>query len=173
MMVGRRKEEHPLKTCIKRSVLAPLSFAYGLVTIGLFALAISAQPFCQQNAFAQSDQPAPPGILIATTDEGVRYLVGGVGSDERKMMQQLDADYNVKFVFADAFGDYISDVAVLVDDLQGKSVARLVTNGPWLYVKLPAGGYRVQATHLAKTTEIQRLEVPKPEGIVLTLHWRF
>jgi hypothetical protein len=111
--------------------------------------------------------------LIATTDEGVRYLVGGVGSDERKMMEQLDADYNVKFIFANSFGDYISDVEVRIDDLKGKTVARLVTNGPWLYVKLAAGGYRVRATHAAKTVEIERLEVPKPEGIRLTLGWSF
>jgi hypothetical protein len=141
--------------------------------MGLLALAILAAPFTPENAFAQSHPPAPPGILIATTDEGVRYLVGGVGSDERKMMEQLDADYNVKFVFADTFGEYLSDVTVLIDDLDGKSVAHLVTNGPWLYVKLPAGGYRVQATHAAKTIDIQRLEVPKPKGVMLMLRWSF
>jgi hypothetical protein len=158
---------------MKRSVLDRSRLAYGLVAIGLFASAISFSSFTPQDAFAQSDQPAPPGILIATTDEGVRYLVGGVGSDERKMMEQLDADYNVKFIFANAFGDYISDVAVRIDDLQGKTVARVVTNGPWLYVKLASGGYRVRATHAAKTMEIERLEVPKAEGIRLTLGWSF
>jgi hypothetical protein len=154
-------------------MLSPFSFTWHLATAMIFVLAAWATPLGPENAVAQSDQSMPPGILIATTDQGVRYLVGGVGSDERKMMEHLSADYNVKFVFADTFGEYMSDVDVRIEDSQGKSVAHLVTNGPWLYVKLPAGGYRVQATHAAKTMEVQRLEVPASKGIALTLHWSF
>lgn len=134
---------------------------------------IAFSPLFRKSAFAQTPEAPPPGILIATTDEGVRYVAGGVGSDERKMMEQLAAGYNVKFVFADTYGEYVSDVAVRVDDLHGKTVARLVTNGPWLYLKLPSGGYRVRATHAAKTMEVERLQVPKSEGIVLILQWSF
>jgi hypothetical protein len=169
----KRNEEHPLKSCRKRFGLDPVRLAFRPIATGLLTLAVAGAPFLLQNALAQSDEPSPPGILIATTDEGVRYLVGGVGADERKMMEQLDADYNVKFVFANAFGDYISDVAVRIEDLRGKTVARLVTNGPWLYVKLAAGAYRVRATHGTKTMEIERLEVPKAQGIRLTLGWNF
>lgn len=125
-----------------------------------------------ENALAQS-QPTPPGILMGASDEGVRYLMGGVGSDEREIMETLAADYNVKFAFADMSGDYIADVSVVIDDLHGKSLVQLVTNGPWLCVKLPSGSYRVKATYGAKTIEIQRLEVPEGKRLVRMLHWNF
>jgi len=110
---------------------------------------------------------------MATSDEGIRYLVGGIGSDEREAIENLGTDYNVKFVFAETSGDYISDVRVVIDDLHGKRLAHLVTNGPWLYVKLPPGSYRVKATYAATSIEIQGLEVSQGKRLVRTLHWGF
>lgn len=110
---------------------------------------------------------------MATSDDGIRYLVGGIGSDERETIEKLGTDYNVKFVFAEMSGDYISDVRVVIDDLHGKRLAHIVTNGPWLYVKLPPGSYRVKATYAATPIEIQGLEVSEGERLVRTLHWRF
>jgi hypothetical protein len=125
----------------------------------------------EENAFAQSHHP--PGILMATSEEGVRYLVGGIGSDEREMIENLGMGYNVKFVFADGSGDYVSDVRVVIDDLHGKRLAQVMTNGPWLYVKLPPGRYRVEATYAATPIEIQKLEVSEGKRLVRTLHWTF
>jgi hypothetical protein len=152
-------------------LLLRLISCHRLVTATILLLALSGRVPAPENAMAQSEQASPPGILIATSDAGVRYLVGGVGADERKAMEQLSGDYNVKFVFADTFGEYMSDVAVRIDDFRGKTVVRLVTNGPWLYVKLAPGGYRVRATHAARTVEIERLEVPNAAGVRLTLGW--
>jgi hypothetical protein len=110
---------------------------------------------------------------MAISDGGVRYLMGGVGSDERKSMEILAADYNVKFVFAGRSGDYIADVSVVIDDLHGKSLAQVVTNGPWLYLMLSPGSYRVKATYVAKTMEIQELKVLQGKPLVRMLHWDF
>jgi hypothetical protein len=148
-------------------------FVDRLVAATIFMLGGSLTPLTAEEAPAQSQPLMPPGILMATSDEGVRYLVGGVGSDEREMMENLAADYNVKFVFAETSGDYITDVSVAIDDLHGNSLARVLTNGPWLYVKLPPGSYRVRATYAAKTREVQRLEVPMGKRLVQMLHWNF
>ena len=110
---------------------------------------------------------------MATSDEGTRYLVGGIGSDERETIDNLGTDFNVKFVFAETSGDYVSDVRVVIDDVHGKRLAHVVTNGPWLYVKLPPGRYRVKATYVATPIEIQGLEVAKGKRLVRMLHWNF
>ena len=148
-------------------------FANSLLAATIFMLGSLLAVLLRENALAQSQFPAPPGILMATSDEGIRYLMGGVGSDERKTIENLGTDYDVKFVFAEASGDYISDVRVVIDDLHGKRLAHVVTNGPWLYVKLPPGSYRVKATYAAAPIEIQRLEVSEGKRLVRTLHWGF
>jgi len=110
---------------------------------------------------------------MATSDEGIRYLMGGIGSHERDTIENLRTDYNVKFIFAETSGDYISDVRVVIDDLHGKRLAHVVTNGPLLYVKLPPGSYQVKATYAATPIEIQGLEVSEGKRLVRTLHWGF
>ena len=147
--------------------------ANSLIAATIFMLGSSLTVLLRENALAQSQHPTPPGILMATSDEGIRYLVGGIGSDERETIENLGTDYNVKFVFAETSGDYISDVRVVIDDLHGKRLAQVVTNGPWLYVKLPPGSYRVKATYAATPLEIQGLEVSQGKRLVRTLHWGF
>ena len=145
--------------------------ANSLIAATIFMLGSSLTVLLRENAFAQSHHP--PGILMATSDEGVRYLVGGIGSDERETIENLGMGYNVKFVFAERSGDYLSDVRVVIDDLHGKRLAQVMTNGPWLYVKLPPGRYRVEATYAATPIEIQKLEVSEGKHVVRTLHWNF
>jgi hypothetical protein len=145
--------------------------ANSLLAATIFMLGISLAVFLRENALAQSHHP--PGILMATSDEGVRYLVGGIGSDERETIENLGMGYNVKFVFAETSGDYISDVRVVIEDVHGKRLAHVVTNGPWLYIKLPPGSYRVNATYAATPIEIQGLEVFEGKRLVRTLHWGF
>jgi hypothetical protein len=141
--------------------------------ISAFMLGSFLAVLLREDALAQSQHVALPGILMATSDEGTRYLVGGIGSDERETIENLGTDFNVKLVFAQTSGDYVSDVRVVIDDVNGKRVAHVVTNGPWLYVKLPPGRYRVKATYVATPIEIQGLEVSEGKRLVRTLHWRF
>jgi hypothetical protein len=144
-----------------------------LIAATIFMLAGFLTVLFREDVLAQSQHPTPPGILMATSEQGIRYLVGGIGSDERETIANLGTDYNVKLVFAERSGDYVSDVRVVIDDLHGKRLAQVMTNGPWLYVKLPPGRYRVEATYAATPIEIQKLEVSEGKRLVRTLHWRF
>jgi hypothetical protein len=151
----------------------PAFSVFGIFLVTILMLGSSLSAVTPASAVARSQQPTPPGILMATSDGGVRFLMGGVGSDERASMEIFAADYNVKFVFAERSGDYIADVSVVIDDLHGKSLAQVVTNGPWLYLMLSPGSYRVKATYVAKTMEIQELKVPQGKRLVRMLHWDF
>jgi hypothetical protein len=147
--------------------------AKNLIAATIFTLSSLIAVLLPEDVLAQSQHLTLPGILMATSDEGTRYLVGGIGSDERETIENLGTDFNVKFVFAQTSGDYVSDVRVVIDDVHGKRVAHVVTNGPWLYVKLPPGRYRVEATYAATPIEIQKLQVSEGKRLVRTLHWRF
>ncbi len=80
------------------------------------------------------------------TSNGVPYVTGGVGSEQRQALQELAPQYNVKMTFADrSTGDYRSGVALEVRDMRGNVRLRTEDAGPMLYAQLPPGRYHVTA----------------------------
>ena len=77
---------------------------------------------------------------------GVMYASGGVGKDERMAMESIVKGYNVKLVFAEAPREYVADVKVKIEDHSGKKLLEATSGGPWFWVKLPQGDYRVIAS---------------------------
>jgi hypothetical protein len=83
---------------------------------------------------------------------------GGVSLNARDNLRSQIPPHNVKMVFALNTGNYVSDVAVQVKDGSGKVVVDDVSNGPWLYAKLPPGNYTATATYNG-STKTQRFSV--------------
>ena len=83
---------------------------------------------------------------IARTPGGVSYVSGGVGTDSIDRLSSLAAEFNLKLVFADKSGAYLSDVRVAIADAAGKTLLDTTSEGPWLLTRLPAGNYQVVAT---------------------------
>jgi hypothetical protein len=80
------------------------------------------------------------GISISQgKSNGVPYVTGGVGLDERGVMKGMADHYNVRLVFATLIQDGNNRMF-----LDGKS------NGPWFFVHLPKGQYKVTAIHAGK-----------------------
>jgi len=79
------------------------------------------------------------------TYQGISYLSGGIGEEERDALRQMDREYNVKLIFAAKDGVYVSNVNVTIEDGSGKKVLEAVSDGPWFYAKLPPGKYNVMA----------------------------
>ena len=71
---------------------------------------------------------------------------GGVSLNSRDQLRSNTPDHNVKMVFSLTTGNYLSDVAVKVVDGSRRTVIDEVSNGPWLFAKLPPGNYKVTAT---------------------------
>ncbi len=92
---------------------------------------------------------------------GVKYLTGGVGSDERAAMQKMaDGNYNLQFVFAEAAGPYLARIRVKIQDTHGKTFIDVPSSGPWFFAKLPVGQYKITVSHAGKP-ETQNLNVGK------------
>jgi hypothetical protein len=73
---------------------------------------------------------------------------GGVGLNARAMLSsEAQPEHNVKMVFALDTGNYVADVGVKVKDANGRTVIDGVSDGPWLYAKLPPGNYTATATY--------------------------
>ena len=107
---------------------------------------------------ATSSGAAAPGVPIVGQD--IAYASGGIGINERDVMQTMTADYSLKLEFAvEGSGAYLSDISVTLR--QGTdTIFQVAGVGPWLLVKLPAGSYRVIAVSGDQTVEAV-IDVPE------------
>jgi hypothetical protein len=126
-------------------------FVLGLASVGFFIAPVRAQ-------------------LEARSDKGVPYLSGGVGLDERDALRARARDYNLTLSFAEKTGNYLSDVEVVIKDAQGNTALETVSEGPWFFVKLPAGSYTVIATTMGKTHQ-QLAKVSATRQTQLYFYW--
>jgi hypothetical protein len=100
--------------------------------------------------------PAPPTTLMtmpqAVERDGVRYLTGGVGHDEREAMRAAARDFNLYLSFAQhGTGAFVALVDVAIRDAQGREVVSIPQAGPILMAQLPRGTYNVEATYEGRT----------------------
>jgi hypothetical protein len=110
-------------------------------------------------------------IVAGKTANNVRYMSGGVGIDERHRMLMNARNYDLKLAFADRRGEFISDVKVVIDDRHGNELVNLTTAGPWMFVDLPTGNYRLKATFADHTKEISDIHVSEGHLAARLLHW--
>lgn len=91
-------------------------------------------------------------LTIEQGQDGIRYVSGGVGVEERAWLAAQESKFNTRLTFAvEPGGAFVSDVRVEIRNAQGKMVLQTTTDGPKLLVALPAGAYQLDATHDAQT----------------------
>jgi hypothetical protein len=104
---------------------------------------------------------SPPALALSegVTAQGLAFISGGVGQDERETMSVRRNQFSLHVTAAARrSGAYLGDVRVRIVDAAGKIVLETTMDGPWLLVGLALGEYRVEASHgeqaLTKTTKI-------------------
>lgn len=111
-------------------------------------------------AFAQPSRDIP---TIDTTrqvsENAVNFVTGGIGDDERQVIEAAYGDYNVHIMFASPNGAFVEDNQTIIRDKSGAEVLN-VNAGPLLYAKLPVGAYTVEAKHNDEV-KTQKLNVTK------------
>ena len=88
-----------------------------------------------------------------STAAGITYMSGGIGEEEQETLNELGQTYDLKLIFADTTGHYLSDVVVEITDERGHQVLAAVSRGPWFFANLPTGRYHVRATNLGSARE--------------------
>jgi hypothetical protein len=106
----------------------------GLSVIALL-LSASAAPALAQNSIPM-DQPV--------TVSGVDTVCTGIGADAQHDPRW--GAYPIRIEFSNGASQYLSDAHVELATAEGKELAALDCDGPWVLFKLPAGRYKVTAT---------------------------
>ncbi|MDO9008259.1 MAG: hypothetical protein Q7U80_08545 [Thiobacillus sp.] len=104
---------------------------------------------------ADSSEP----VLQPLTENGITYISGGNGLEERQALNEVSGEYNLKLVFAEkGSGSYLADVKLSIMNMKGQKVLEAVSDGPWFYVKLAPGRYKITA-EAAGQSQIQQARV--------------
>ena len=104
------------------------------------------------------------------TSAGISYMSGGIGEEERDTLAQLGQAYDLKLIFADTTGHYLSEVSVGITDERGHQILAAVSHGPWFFANLPAGRYHVLAAAQGYTRE-QIVQVSPQHQSRLAFSW--
>jgi hypothetical protein len=114
------------------------------LAVAVFVLRVIHPP----AALAQRVSAPPP----ARTPEGIRYVSGGIGSDEARAMKAAARNYDVMLVFAErGRHNYVADVNVDVQDDKGHVIVDVASEGPILLTNLPTGMYTIRAETNGRT----------------------
>lgn len=85
-------------------------------------------------------------LEVQTTDNGIDYVMGGIGIDEAEALDNLAKEYPLRLMFSQGqCGHAIADVAVDIYDASKNLVFHLDHADPQLLIKLGKGRYRVVA----------------------------
>lgn len=99
----------------------------------------------------------------------VQVLSGGTGAGAREKLAEQARGYNLKLVFTFSTGNFLSDVPFQI--LRGGTViVDEVAQGPWAFVKLPAGSYTVKATY-GDLTQTRKVSVADKGQKSLPFSW--
>lgn len=105
---------------------------------------------------------AQPASLQPKTENGVRYVCGGVGQDESAYLKDEAQKGGGLLTFSARDGSYVANVHVEIDDAQGRALLQTDCGGPMMLVNLPGkGDYKVKADYRGHT-QTRTLAAGKP-----------
>jgi hypothetical protein len=117
---------------------------------------------------------APETTMPRESAHGVvRYISGGVGTEEQEAMQRVAPSYPLELQFV-VVGDtdwnrpvYTADVGVTIRDRAGQIVLDTTAAGPFMLAWLPGGEYTISAEDDGRvTTRHVRIDEGKHRKIV-------
>ena len=95
-------------------------------------------------AAAPNTSDLPPVL----TQGAVKYMSGGIGTDEEATMRSEMAKYPLSLEFAERASplpEHLAGINVTIRDQSGKTELDAISDGPFMLVQLPAGKYRITA----------------------------
>jgi hypothetical protein len=136
---------------------------YSLLGATSIILALQFSP-----AFAVQVDDAAKSNVASSPQAEVSWISGGVGDEAMTEMHKLAAAYNVRLMITGPQGNYRAGIPFKITRQNGLLMVSGVTEGPLLYLKLPAGHYqiaveldgawqtrRVQASGSGKATNVR------------------
>ena len=109
-------------------------------------------------------------LEAGVTNQGLHYFVGGVGVDERAVMERQFGHYPLRVEVAEKSGAYIVDVGVSLFDEQGELLLEVQMEGPVLLVDLQPGTYQLKASY-GMQSQSRKLTVSAGKQTKTTFLW--
>lgn len=111
-------------------------------------------------------------VNIKKSAQGIRYITGGISSDEVDAMRPYIAQFNLRVIFSEgASGRSITDVNVNLYDTEGKLVFRLVGAQPQILLNIPAGTYTILASYNGDKQR-HKFSIGSDEHKKIILNWK-
>lgn len=147
------------------------SFTANRRSIALVAVLAVPLAFVLAQPTPSAARDRESGLISSKTGQGYAFMSGGVGIEERNLMQRKAGAYDLDLSFADKQGHYLSDVSVVIDNENGTQLVNSTATGPFFYIDLPTGKYDVKASFDNQTEEIKNLNISKDHSTKELLHW--
>lgn len=111
---------------------------------------------------------AHAALIEGRTNDGGRYVAGGIGTEEIEALQQEAHRYSLQLITAARTGPYVAGAQVRIVGPGNNVIIDTTVDAPWLLIDLPAGRYTVRATHSGHTVERKLTITPgQPQRAVL------
>ena len=99
-------------------------------------------------------------------------MSGGVSQTEREILKDRGKGYTLKLIFSSKRGEYLSNVIVKVLDQKNQTILLTVSNGPWLFIDLPTGTYKIEASFRADRKRLSLIKIEQGKQKVFHLQWQ-
>jgi hypothetical protein len=93
--------------------------------------------------------------------QALQYESTGIGVDQRVDLE----GYSLKLMFFVETGPYLANMDVVIENEFGETVLQTNSYGPWLFVNLNPGGYKVTATRQNGDQEGFRFRIHADEPV--------
>jgi hypothetical protein len=116
--------------------------------------------------------PAEGDLFEESREKDIAFMSGGVSQTEREILKDRGKGYSLKLIFSSERGKYLSNVIVEVIDQKNQTVLITVSNGPWLFIDLPTGTFKIEASFRADRKKISRIKIEQGKQKVFHLRWQ-
>lgn len=113
---------------------------------------------------------AEPGAVTRATSNGIAWASGGIGDEGLAALRAIEGEYTLSLLFAERSGDYLAGVPVTIADAAGRTLLSATADGPYFLARLPAGRYKVTATHAGQAIS-REVSVPARGKAEESFHW--
>ena len=93
-------------------------------------------------------------VTQGKTTQGEPFVTGGIGAAELETLEKGRKNFSLRLLTAaKGSGAYLADALVRITDSGGRTVLDTKADGPWVYVNLKRGDYKVTVTYKGKTQQ--------------------
>jgi hypothetical protein len=125
------------------------------------------QPGIRADAPTQSQRPTEH------SENGVRWVCGGIGQEESSRLKQEAKNYAMMLTFSALDGSYLADVKVRIVDSRNRPLLETTCDGPILLIDPPGTGtYRITASSDGATLKRTVAIISGQHGKSVAMVWR-